>query len=202
MLDFAAIHARKRIEAGNERAEQARYDQTIQDLTGQVERARATLEGARQVGENTPIELKAARDTESQARARYQAGLATIVEVAEAQRLLAQADVRNDVGDILRRQVLLQAFGHQRFAGARQVVEFVAQELLRFAVGADQSDRCAGLARHDAVVGLARLGAHHVVDVARLDGAIVLRSCVAGVEGHTADAGRRVKRVVAVAVRR
>ena len=93
LLDFAAIHARKRIEAGNERAEQARYDQTIQDLTGEVERARATLEGARQVGENTPIELKAARDTESQARARYQAGLATIVEVAEAQRLLAQAEV-------------------------------------------------------------------------------------------------------------
>ncbi len=93
LFDFASIHARKRIAMGTERAEQARYDQTIQDLTGQVEKGRAILHGARQVAENTPIELKAARDTETQARARYEAGLATIVEVADAQRLLAQAEV-------------------------------------------------------------------------------------------------------------
>ena len=61
-------------------------------MTGQSDEARAALDGARRVAENTPIELKAARDTESQARARYQAGLATIVDVAEAQGLLVQAE--------------------------------------------------------------------------------------------------------------
>jgi outer membrane protein TolC len=43
--------------------------------------------------ENTPIQLEAARATEQQATARYKAGLANIVEVAEAQRLLTQAEI-------------------------------------------------------------------------------------------------------------
>ena len=92
LLDFASIHARKQIEVANERTEEARYDQTLQDLTGQLEKARAALEGARRVAENTPIQLRAAQDSESQARVRYQAGLATIVEVADAQRLLVEAE--------------------------------------------------------------------------------------------------------------
>ena len=61
-------------------------------MTAQLQEARAALEGARRVAENTPIELRAARDTEGQARARYQPGLATVVEVAEAQGLLVQAE--------------------------------------------------------------------------------------------------------------
>ncbi len=97
LFDIASIRARKRIELANERAETARYDQAIQDLTGQFERARAAWEGARRVAENTPIQLRAARDTESQARARYRAGLATIVEVADAQRLLVQAEIDDAV---------------------------------------------------------------------------------------------------------
>jgi len=92
LFDIFSIRARKEIERSSERAQAARYDQAIQDLTGQLDEARAALEGARRVAENTPIELKAARDTEFQARARYQAGLATIVDVAEAQGLLVQAE--------------------------------------------------------------------------------------------------------------
>jgi len=99
LFDFPAIHAHKRIEVSNERREEARYDQTMQELTGQMVRARAVWQGARRVAENTPIELRAARDTEMQARARYQAGLATLVDVADAQRLLVQAEI----GDALAR---------------------------------------------------------------------------------------------------
>ena len=69
-----------------------RYPQAVQDLTGQLEKARAAWEGARRIAENTSVQLTAARATESQSRARYQAGLATIVEVADAQRLLIQAE--------------------------------------------------------------------------------------------------------------
>ena len=93
LLDLPALRARKQIEASNERREMARYDQSIQQLTGQWEKARAAWESARQVAENTPIQLRAARTTETQARARYQAGLANIVEVADAQRLLVQAEI-------------------------------------------------------------------------------------------------------------
>jgi outer membrane protein len=95
LFDLYSIRARKQIEASNERAETARYDQTLEDLTGQLEKARAALEGARRVAENTPVELQAALDTESQARARYQAGLGTIVDVAEAQGLLVQAETED-----------------------------------------------------------------------------------------------------------
>lgn len=92
LFDIFSIRARKEIERSNERAEAARYDQAIQDLTSELDEARAALDGARRVAENTPIELSAARDTEAQSRARYQAGLATIVDVAEAQGLLVQAE--------------------------------------------------------------------------------------------------------------
>jgi outer membrane protein len=92
VFDIFTIRSRNAIEAANERAEAARYDQTLQDLTGQLRQAQASLEGARHVAENTPVELEAARTTESQERARYQAGLATLVDVADAQSLLVQAE--------------------------------------------------------------------------------------------------------------
>ena len=57
-----------------------------------MRKAEASLEGSRRVAENTPVELEAARTTENQERARYQAGLATLVDVTEAQGLLVQAE--------------------------------------------------------------------------------------------------------------
>ena len=92
LFDVFAIRSRKAAESATERAEKARYDQDLQDLTGQFRKAQASLEGARQVAENTPVELDAARTTETQERSRYQAGLATLVEVADAQSLLVQAE--------------------------------------------------------------------------------------------------------------
>ena len=92
VFDIFAIRSRKAIESANERAEAARYDQTLQDLTGQLRKAQASLEGARNVAENTPLELDAARSTETQVRARYEAGLATLVDVADAQSLLVQSE--------------------------------------------------------------------------------------------------------------
>ncbi len=95
IFDFASLRARKSIEAYRERAESARYDQLIQNLTAQAQKAKALIEGARRIVQNTPVQLDAARTTERQARARFEAGLGTVVEVAEAQRLLAQAEVED-----------------------------------------------------------------------------------------------------------
>jgi outer membrane protein len=97
VFDFFSNRERKAIQAASERAEQARYQQTVLDLNGQLRKAQASLEGARQVAEATPVELAAARDTETQTRARYQAGLATIVEVSEAQSLLVQSEIDDAV---------------------------------------------------------------------------------------------------------
>ncbi len=93
IFDFAAARARKQTAAANERAEAARYDQTVQEITDEVEKARAAWESSRLIAENTPIQLKAAQATEVQAQARYKAGLGTVVEVADAQKLLVQAEI-------------------------------------------------------------------------------------------------------------
>jgi len=93
VFDLASIRARKEVEHYHELTESARYDQIVQNLNGEIEKARATLGGARRVAANTPIELEAARATEQQATARYKAGLGTIAETAEAQRLLTQTEI-------------------------------------------------------------------------------------------------------------
>jgi outer membrane protein len=93
VFEIFAIRSKKAIESANERAEEARYDQTLQDVTGQLRKAQASLEGARKVAENTPLELEAAHSTETQVRARYQAGLATLVDVSDAESLLVQAEI-------------------------------------------------------------------------------------------------------------
>ena len=128
-FDIFSIRAQKQIAAANERAERAHYDQTLEDLTGQLKQAQASLEGARRVAENTPIALRAARDSEMQARARYEAGLANIVEVAEAQGLLVQAEtddalarlaVWNDLASVTAAQGDLRPFFqllHQKTQG-------------------------------------------------------------------------------------
>jgi outer membrane protein TolC len=95
IFDYASLRARKKVETFREQAESARYDQLLQNLTAQAQKARALIDGARRITGNTPLQLEAARTTERQARARYEAGLATVVEVAEAQRLLAQAEVED-----------------------------------------------------------------------------------------------------------
>ena len=100
IFDLFPLRERKRIEAHNETAELALYDTVVQDLRSQSEQAAAELEGARRVAENTPVELEAARVLEQQTLARYQAGLATIVEVADSQRLLLQAEVDDAVARI------------------------------------------------------------------------------------------------------
>lgn len=92
-FDLPSIRARKEIQLHRERSETAQYERVLQDLQGQLEQAQAQYQGARRVAENTPVQLEAARAAEQQATARYNSGLGNIVEVAEAQRLLTQAEI-------------------------------------------------------------------------------------------------------------
>jgi outer membrane protein TolC len=92
-LNIASIRAREAVQSANTRAEEARYQQVTTDLTARWNAARATLDAARRIAENTPVEVSAARAAVQQATARYQSGLGNIVEVADAQRLLTQAEI-------------------------------------------------------------------------------------------------------------
>lgn len=93
IFDMPALNARKAAAGARERVESARYEHARRDLSAALNRARAELEGARRVARNTPLQLEAAHDTERQAAARYRAGLGTLAEVADAQRLVTQAEI-------------------------------------------------------------------------------------------------------------
>jgi outer membrane protein TolC len=99
-LDFFSLRAQKKVQEANVRAEQARYEQTLDDLSVAVQQAQAELEGAREAAQNTPIELTAAQQSEQQQRARFQSGLATVVDVTAAETLLVQAEADDAVARI------------------------------------------------------------------------------------------------------
>ena len=108
--EIFGLRAKKKIENFNSTVEQAHYDQTIQKLKAQDSRAKVYLDSARKLAANTPLQVKAAQETELRIRARYQAELATITEVAEAQKLLAQAEVENSLAKLsVWRALLMQA---------------------------------------------------------------------------------------------
>lgn len=92
VFDFKNLNAQKQIAKAHENSQRALYDKTIQDLTGQAQAATAALKSARLIAEQTPVELAAARQSESQSKTRYEASLTTIVEVADAEGLLARAE--------------------------------------------------------------------------------------------------------------
>ena len=93
LADLPGLKARKEIERAHERTERARYDMLVQTYNGEVARARAVLNGARRVAAIVPAQVQATSEAEQQATARYRAGLGTLVEVAEAQRLHTQAEI-------------------------------------------------------------------------------------------------------------
>jgi outer membrane protein TolC len=93
IFDLPAIRARKSEQSAVIRAETARYEQLAVDLRAQWNRAVASLLGGRRIAANTPIQVTAARSATEQATARYESGLGTIDQVADAQRLLTQAEI-------------------------------------------------------------------------------------------------------------
>jgi outer membrane protein len=100
LMQVFEIRARKRIEMHNLQAERANYDQSILDLKAKEASARIAVEKSRQIANNTPKFVEAARQTEIQSRERYKVGLNTVVDVAEAQRLLVEAEVDNAVAQV------------------------------------------------------------------------------------------------------
>ncbi|MGH9937723.1 MAG: TolC family protein, partial [Blastocatellia bacterium] len=108
-FDFFGLRARRRAETNNIAAEQARYDQVINTLKTQNARARTLIESARKIAANTPTQLKAAQETLSRAKARYEFGLTSIIEVADGQRLVAQAEIDDAVARLAVWRALLVA---------------------------------------------------------------------------------------------
>jgi outer membrane protein TolC len=109
VFDIFGLRARRKSEANNIAAEKARYDLVINTLKTQDARARKLVDSARRVAENTQVQVKAAQETLTSARARYDHGLANITEMADAQRLLAQAEFEDSVSKLAVWRAMLAA---------------------------------------------------------------------------------------------
>jgi outer membrane protein TolC len=94
LLDFAT-RPQTKVSEYLEQAAEARYEYAVDRVASELARARIHLDAARRIAENTPAELEAARALQVQARARYDAGLAAILEVAEAERILRRAETED-----------------------------------------------------------------------------------------------------------
>lgn len=92
-MDRFAIREQEAVQSANVRAGQAQYALITANVQARFNAALATLSGARNVAANTPIGVSSARAAIQQATARYQAGLAPIDDVAQAQRLLVQSQI-------------------------------------------------------------------------------------------------------------
>jgi outer membrane protein len=124
LFDLSTQRSRRAAAGALTRAESARYDEAVLTVTSQQRAADTMVEAAVAIAQNTPIQLAAARLSEAQARARYDAGLASLTEVAEAQNLLASAEYQDAAARVdVWRALLSRAVAHG------QLTPFV--ELLR-----------------------------------------------------------------------
>jgi outer membrane protein TolC len=92
-MDRFTLREQEAMQSANVRATQAQYQVVAAQLQALFDTALAALAGARRVAASTPVEVSSARTALEQATARYQSGLAPIDDVAQAQRLLVQAQI-------------------------------------------------------------------------------------------------------------
>lgn len=100
VMDIFAIKARKRAALNTELAEKANLDLAIQIFEQKDARARVLLAENRRIADETPRLVQAARENEIKVLERYEQGLTNMVAVAEAERILAEAEVEDALAQV------------------------------------------------------------------------------------------------------
>ncbi len=98
--DIFDAHAKDKVAQANIDAEKAKYDELIEQLKTADAQSVALTESATAIAEHTPIQVEAAKMANLQVTQRYRAGLATLVDVAEAQKVLTQAEVDDSLAKL------------------------------------------------------------------------------------------------------
>jgi outer membrane protein TolC len=110
VMDKFAIREQEIMQSASIRAAQAQYRLVTTNLQSQYAAALAELKGARRVAANTPVAASSAKTALEQASARYRSGLAPIDDVAQAQPLVVQGQIDNDLGRLSVWRALLRLF--------------------------------------------------------------------------------------------
>lgn len=100
LSEWSNKRAREAVERGRMAAAASRRDEVAVDLIRREAQADADLRAARELARQIPVVVEAARAAHEQSTARYQSGLSSITDVADAQRRLAQADIDAALADL------------------------------------------------------------------------------------------------------
>ena len=110
-LDIYEIRAKKAHAVADELAEKSNFDLAVQILEQKDARAKVMLLEARRVADETPTLVRATRENQVKTLERYGVGLADMVAVAQAERMLAGAEVQNAVAQVeVWRAILASAY--------------------------------------------------------------------------------------------
>jgi outer membrane protein TolC len=93
ILDYKQLRARKEMEGQRQAREESRRELIERELSGRLAQAKAQLDGALRIATLAPRQVAALQSVLEQTQARYRAGLGTLLEVADAQRQLTQAEI-------------------------------------------------------------------------------------------------------------
>lgn len=112
-MDYWKIKYQKQMLTRSIQSRQYAYDQIIQDLRVKDVQARASVSAAVALAANMPVQVHAAYLASQQALARYNVGLTTIAQVAQANQLLADSRMKEAVARIGVWKALLKvAYAH------------------------------------------------------------------------------------------
>jgi outer membrane protein TolC len=93
LLEFKQLRIRKEVEAQRQTREESKKELVERELSGRLAQAKVQLDGARRINMLAPRQLASLQSVLTQTQARYRAGLGTLLEVADAQRQLTQAEI-------------------------------------------------------------------------------------------------------------
>ena len=106
-MDILRIQAEKKVVQERIDGERHAYNLILQNLRTQDVQARARVNAAVELAANMPVQVAAALKASRQAQARYEAGLGTVAQVAEANQVLADSRVKEVVAKVGVWQALL-----------------------------------------------------------------------------------------------
>ena len=113
VMEYFKIKAQKITERSSIEAQRSNYDLAMQELIREDKKAKILLSRAEEIADETPVLLVAAKENEIKARERYRVGLTNVMEVAEAERILAKAQAENVEAQIkVWQSVLAIAYAH------------------------------------------------------------------------------------------